>query len=1832
MKKLSEMTVDAVRNTMRLPTLDKETKRQASSVAADALSVGGAIPGGLLLKDLSRALGASRRLGTAVVPAYALGRGLWRTQQAREAGRYGFAPTPLSESDILDAAAGGVTTGALMSGVGTALGAKPTMGGFGRTALLVSGLLASDRLATYMAQKSAYEDYLNRFAPPQVKSSHVRPKLSEVTTDLKPHQQRVVRRISDPDQSGLVVYHGLGSGKTLGSIAAAESLGGKTAVYVPAALRENYRKEIAKHTAAQRAKYVIDSIQRAARGKVVKDADLVIVDEAHRARNPGATQKNIGAALSNADKRLLLSATPIYNHPADLASLVNLAAQDNVLPSDASDFERKFVVEKEVKPSFFGRFVRGITPGVRKELTNKRELGDVLGKYVDFYRGAGPGAEGFPSRKDETIDVPMTDLQYSVYQGVSGTNPDLAYKIKAGLPPSKKEVSQLNAFANAVRQVANSPINYIDKLTIDQALANAPKITTAVDRLRAAADANPRHKAVVYSNYLDSGLNLYAHALQQQGIPFGQFTGQVKAKERKQIIDDYNTDKLKALLVSSAGAEGLDLKGTRQVQIIEPHWNDPKLDQVIGRAIRYKSHDHLPPGEQNVIVEHYNAVLPNRKGISRLIRGKRRGGMAIDHYLRQMSAEKSALQGDIEALIEDRQTKSSAAPRIKDNPDDQRNHDKMIANKRALNHPGGAHSLVREGSKIFIYPPRGRRRLLVEDKSELRIWEKARNALDREVRQLRRLERKKASAPSIRSMAAGHMAAMQKQNSMIDAYRVDALKTSSYRLPEKVSTGRSSRADVDPSQIALRSYSPGAAGKDPEVQKLLERAEADKELSGYVHPENDLHRTLIYYGGNLVGFMTPREVEGGWRAGAMYVDENVRKKYRGIGRGALRQFFADKPASPVLIGKSNLYSRKAFEGAGFSDTGRSYRGEDGWEASWFGRDAAKTSEVVTLLKPHQQRVALRQPKTVRTEKLSNPTTWVHTSPHLLHTLEGRPYSEIADARSPEYMKKRLATDQAIASTMGIDLEKRGRGFLHLALKGASNMSGYEDYPGFTYEVDLPDDVIEKTFFDVPLAHESVPGGVGKEGLKKALQIWEQATAEDKADFGEGYHSRIEAYVPSNIPIKTLYPQVEDRAADQQSIDITPSRMLLLKARDFVNNTATAPKGITRLVQALSKKHPELIFTEDEDAAETKQKGRPFASLPKDVQEKTRREIPKKMLRNAGRKFDRSDAIYHGSREELKGGPTLQPHYLTNDLPTVFGTPLRGMAMAFLGKRWTDDDFDLGSVSGGPLTLRELRPGALRETFQGQKGHLYTMDATPFVYMPQLMGEERVALRQPKTVRTEKIPDIYEALLSQNDMKVVPFQEAVEAEKTSSAIPVYHGARFDMSHHSGRLVRRARQKIAAPTRTFASPSSGSMMSKRPGNTPGSISQSRANGGMARRGGPSGTRQRGSYLSNAGQSGILADISQGSTPNRPMATPGFAEAGKGISGSVGMAPLPKAPSPPTPIMKSNLDTTPKTPTIPKISNVARQWARRAGDFMMRHPYFMPVVDASLVASALSQSREADGVYKILPALGAAAGMMYGLRRARRLPVYRRLPAVLDATAIGATAGSLPYAFKTRYDTSVENQKTSNVAQQWARRAGDLMNRHPYAKPVVGAALVAGALSQSRDADDMLKILPALGASAGMLYGLRHARQLPPNQRLPSVFAATATGASAGWLPDVFKTGYDTLVENKKTSAAVQSVMQPAQSLFAGAKQVALAPFKVSPLTTLGVGSYFGLDFLRRHVGDPIDRMARDQVRRRPKPFADLFRTYRQGANAINPYKLTAPGSFRTHPHGGYAPKFG
>ena len=61
--------------------------------------------------------------------------------------------------------------------------------------------------------------------------------------------------------------------------------------------------------------------------------------------------------------------------------------------------------------------------------------------------------------------------------------------------------------------------------------------------------------------------------------------------------------------ITSAGAEGLSLKNVRAVHIMEPYWNDVRLKQVKGRAIRIGSHLELPEDQRNVSIYTYISVF-----------------------------------------------------------------------------------------------------------------------------------------------------------------------------------------------------------------------------------------------------------------------------------------------------------------------------------------------------------------------------------------------------------------------------------------------------------------------------------------------------------------------------------------------------------------------------------------------------------------------------------------------------------------------------------------------------------------------------------------------------------------------------------------------------------------------------------------------------------------------------------------------------------------------------------------------------------------------------------------------------------------------------------------------------------------------------------------------------------------------------------------------------------------------------------------------------------------------------------------------------------------------
>jgi len=131
------------------------------------------------------------------------------------------------------------------------------------------------------------------------------------------------------------------------------------------------------------------------------------------------------------------------------------------------------------------------------------------------------------------------------------------------------------------------------------------------------------------------------------------YSGAEDEEERRKLIEVYNSDenkygeKLKALLITSAGAEGLDLKNIRQVHILEPYWHDVRPSQVIGRANRFLSHIALPEKDRTVDVYRYISLFsPEQK---ELIPEKE----STDQYIYEIAVKKLKVTEEIKQTLKE---------------------------------------------------------------------------------------------------------------------------------------------------------------------------------------------------------------------------------------------------------------------------------------------------------------------------------------------------------------------------------------------------------------------------------------------------------------------------------------------------------------------------------------------------------------------------------------------------------------------------------------------------------------------------------------------------------------------------------------------------------------------------------------------------------------------------------------------------------------------------------------------------------------------------------------------------------------------------------------------------------------------------------------------------------------------------------------------------------------------------------------------------------------------------------------------------------------------------
>lgn len=117
---------------------------------------------------------------------------------------------------------------------------------------------------------------------------------------------------------------------------------------------------------------------------------------------------------------------------------------------------------------------------------------------------------------------------------------------------------------------------------------------------------------------------------------------------QKQLEEAGYTENLRGklaslLMITQSGAEGLNLRNVRFVYILEPFWNQVRIDQVVGRAIRKQSHLELPPEDRNVQVVMYVASFTPKQATSNKTIKFRDDSKTTDENIRELALRKDAL-------------------------------------------------------------------------------------------------------------------------------------------------------------------------------------------------------------------------------------------------------------------------------------------------------------------------------------------------------------------------------------------------------------------------------------------------------------------------------------------------------------------------------------------------------------------------------------------------------------------------------------------------------------------------------------------------------------------------------------------------------------------------------------------------------------------------------------------------------------------------------------------------------------------------------------------------------------------------------------------------------------------------------------------------------------------------------------------------------------------------------------------------------------------------------------------------------------------------------------
>jgi len=488
--------------------------------------------------------------------------------------------------------------------------------------------------------------------------------------------------------NGILVYHRIGSGKTCTAIQVAEKWKGKKKIVVvlPASLKGNFRTELRSLCGGEN--YLLSSERKqlaslnpsdASYKKIIENSDkridkyyniysynkfitslrsgtvnlkntLLIIDEIQNmVSEDGSFYATLHKYIEQSPdgiKIVLLSATPMFDRPNELALTMNLFKLKEPMPTNR-EFDKLFINKTKSKDE------------ITYTIQNTNIFKDYLKGYISYFKGA--PSFTFPDLTLKYVNCVMSDFQYKAYVKSIDEHIDVEdHEDNDGYTISNLPMN-FHIGTRIVSNIVFPNMKYdkksINTFTNEKILKDLSRYSSKFFEIMKRVNKSTG-KVFFYSSFKNlGGIKSFIHILEANGYSdyltngtgdkrFAVWSGDVPMNKREEIktvfnkINNINGSKIKIILASLAAREGISFTGIRQVHLLEPYWNKNRLEQIIGRASRYCSHKDLPQEKRNVKVYIYMSVHP------KIIK-------SVDQFMKELIIKKDKLIAQFEKALKE---------------------------------------------------------------------------------------------------------------------------------------------------------------------------------------------------------------------------------------------------------------------------------------------------------------------------------------------------------------------------------------------------------------------------------------------------------------------------------------------------------------------------------------------------------------------------------------------------------------------------------------------------------------------------------------------------------------------------------------------------------------------------------------------------------------------------------------------------------------------------------------------------------------------------------------------------------------------------------------------------------------------------------------------------------------------------------------------------------------------------------------------------------------------------------------------------------------------------